>query len=101
MGYDLSLIHISAGAAAFDDETIFRAVLVLHQVIGAVDEVGEGVLLVHHAAGLVPRLAHLTAAADVGDGEHDATIDQRKIVGVEADIDRDAVGSVGCLLYTS
>ena len=42
-------------------------VLVLDQVLGAVDEVVERVHLLHHAALLAPLLAELAAAADVGD----------------------------------
>lgn len=42
-----------------------------HQVLGGGVEVVEDVLLVEQAAGVVPALAVLAAAADVGDG-HDA-----------------------------
>ena len=57
----------AAGAAALDHQPVGRGVAVLDQVLGAVDEVGEGVHLLHHPALLAPVLAQLAAAADVGD----------------------------------
>ena len=69
----------SAGAAAFDDEAVFRSVAVSASRCSAlVDEVGEGVLLMHHAAGVVPGLAEVAAAADVRDGHDDAAIEQAR-----------------------
>ena len=38
--------------------------LFLIEIVGDVDEVGEGVHLLHHAAGVAPRLAELAAAAN-------------------------------------
>ena len=50
--------------------------LVLDQILRAVDEVVEGVHLLHHAALLAPFFAELAAAADVGDRVDDAAIEQ-------------------------
>jgi hypothetical protein len=58
----------AAGAAAKRGHAIRRGIAFLHQEIGDVDEVGEGVLLVQQLAILVPAAAHFLAAADVGDG---------------------------------
>ena len=50
--------------------------LFFDQVLGAVDEVVEGVLLLHHAALFAPFLAQLAAAADVRDHVNHAAIEQ-------------------------
>ena len=53
------------------------------EVFGGFDEIGEGVELFVHAAGVVPGLAEFAAAADVGDGEGDAAIDEAEAIGIE------------------
>src|SRR5438309_1837441 len=55
----------TAGASAPDDESIRAGPSLSHQVPGAGDEVGEGVLLVEELALVVPAPAQLAAAADV------------------------------------
>ncbi len=65
------------------------------EVLDGGDEVGEGVALLHEAAGIVPGLAHVAAAADVRVGHDDAAIEQAEAVAVEADGQRVAVGAVG------
>ena len=66
----------AARAAALNHQSIRGGVAVLDQVLRAVDEIGEGVHLLHHAALLAPFLAHLAAATDVGVGVDDAAIEQ-------------------------
>ena len=68
-------IEQAAGAAALDEELVRRGMARLHQRLGAVDEVAEGVLLHEHAV-VVPGLARLVAAADVGDGVGRAQVEQ-------------------------
>ena len=70
----------TASAAAFDDQAIFRAVSALDQIFGARDEVGKGGLLVHHAAGIVPGLAHLAATANVRHRDHHSRSTMLKIL---------------------
>ncbi len=84
----------AAGAAAADGEPVLRGVALLHQVLGAGDEVAERVLLVQHAAGVVPLLAHLAAAADVRDGDGHAAVHQREAIGIEGVGKGEAVGAV-------
>ena len=50
------------------------------EMLGGGDEIGEGVLLLHHPPVVVPLLAHLAAAADVGHGEDHAAVDQAEKV---------------------
>src|SRR5262252_4918377 len=68
----------TSGRAALDGDALARAVLVGHQMLGAGDEVGEGVHLVHHAAGIMPGFAHLAAAANVNVGHDHAPVKERK-----------------------
>jgi hypothetical protein len=75
----------AAGAAALDGDAARLAVAVAGEVFDGCDEVGEGVPLLHQAAGIVPRLAHVAAAADVRVGEDDTTIKQAEAVAVESD----------------
>ena len=58
------------------------------------NEVGEGVALDEHFAGVVPGLAEIAAAADVGIGHNDAAVEQAEAVGAEAERERVAVGAV-------
>ena len=64
------------------------------QMLDGGDEVGEGVALHQHLAGIVPGLAEVAAAADVRVGHHDAAIEQAEAVGVEADGQRVSIGAV-------
>ena len=48
----------------------------------------------HHAAVVVPGLAHFAAAANVRDRCYDPTIDHAEEVGVKTDVVRIAVGTV-------
>src|ERR1035438_427370 len=48
------------------------------QIFGAIDEIEEGVLLLHEHAVFAPLLAHFVAAANVGDGEGYAAVEQRQ-----------------------
>ena len=64
------------------------------QVVGARDEVGEGVRLVLELAVVVPGPAHLGAAAHVGDGEDPAPLEEREAQHREPRVARYAVGAV-------
>ncbi len=64
------------------------------QVLDGGDEVGEGVALDEHLAGVVPGLAQVAAAADVRIGHHHAAIEQAQPVGAEAERQRVAIGAV-------
>src|SRR5262249_41993774 len=82
----------AARGAAFDDDAVARAVLGGDEVLGAGDEVGEGVQLVHHAAGVVPGFAHFAAAADVHEGHDYAAVEERNARGAESDWKAETVG---------
>jgi hypothetical protein len=64
------------------------------RLLGAGDEVVEGGLLLAILAGLVPAAAEVAAAADVGDREDDAAVEQRDARLRERRVDRDAVAAV-------
>ena len=83
-----------ARAAALDDEPVAAAVLPGQEELGGGDEVGEGVLLLHQAPVVVPRLAHLAAAPDVGHGEDDAAVEEAHPVRGEGDGQGEAVRPV-------
>ena len=74
-----------AGRSAFDCNLAARAVFIGHQVLGAIDEVSEGVHLVHHAPGIMPGLAQIAAAADMRVSHHYSAIEQREPAGAEGD----------------
>ena len=84
----------STGGAAFDGYTCGVAIAVGGEVLDTGDEVGEGVALEEHFAGVVPGFAKVGAAADMGVGHDDAAVEQAEAVGVEADRERVAVGAV-------
>src|SRR5579859_931058 len=63
-------------------------------MFGGRDEIGEGVALMAHAAGIVPGFAEFAAAANVGYGVDDAAIEQAKAIRTEIDRHGDAVASV-------
>ena len=71
-----------------------RRVAVLHEILGAIDEVGERVQLLHHPALFPPFLAHLAAAADVCVGEDDAAIEQAQAIRRERRRSRRAVRAI-------
>jgi hypothetical protein len=66
----------AAGAAALDRQPAAGRVLLGHQVVGAGDEVGEGVALGQQLAAVVPVLAQFAAAADMGQGVDHAAVQQ-------------------------
>ena len=66
----------AAGAATAGDKLRGLGVAGAGEILGASDEVGERGLLVLHAASFAPRFAELAAAANVGDGENDAPVQQ-------------------------
>ena len=53
------------------------------EVLGGRDEVVEDVLLLLEHAGAVPGLAVLAAAAQVGEREDAAALEQREVAGIE------------------
>ena len=65
------------------------------QELRAGDEVGEGVHLLHHPPVVVPGLAQVAPAADVGDGHHEAAVEQGQAVRGEGHRVGEAVGAVG------
>ena len=87
----------STGAAAEGRHPVRRGMAFLHQVVGDIDEVGEGVELVEQLAVLVPPAAQLLAAADVGDGIDHAAVEQADIGGAETRVHRNPVAAVGVL----
>lgn len=84
----------AAGAAALDDEAVRARPFFAHQVVGAVDEVIEGVFLLHQHAVFMPRFAHVRAAADVRLGIDDAPIQQAQAGQAKARFRRDAVRAI-------
>ena len=71
-----------------------RGVLVGDQPLGRRDEVVEHVLLVQLGAGLVPLLAILAAAAQVGHGEHAAHLHPHQVRHAERGRQRDVEPAV-------
>src|SRR6185369_8707845 len=84
----------SAGAATLDDELRGLRVALRNERLRTGDEVAEGGGLAAHLRGLVPAAPEVAAAADVGDGEHHAAIEQRDARRGEARVHRDAVAAV-------
>ena len=84
----------AAGAAAFGGEDFFGSEFFGDEMAGGSDEIGEGVELVVHAAGVVPGLAEFATAADVGDGEDDAAIEKADAVGAKGNGHGEAVAAV-------
>src|SRR4030095_16079028 len=81
-------------AAALNHYAIFRSVFVVDQMLGTRDEVGEGGGLVHHAAGVAPGLAHLSAAADVSAYINNSAFQQRQTAGRKSWRNRNTVRSI-------
>ena len=84
----------AAVAAALDRELRRASVAALDQVPQHGGEVVEHVLLLRQVAGLVPRLAVLAAAAQVGDRDDDAVVEQHAPGRIEAGLEADAVAAV-------
>src|SRR5882724_13712762 len=63
-------------------------------MFGRGDEIGEGIALVVHAAGIVPGFAEFSAAADVGNSVDHAAIEQAQAIRTEVDWHGNAVAAV-------
>mmetsp|Transcript_29865 Transcript_29865/g.75142 ORF Transcript_29865/g.75142 Transcript_29865/m.75142 type:complete len:330 (-) Transcript_29865:272-1261(-) len=85
----------ATSATTKHSQTRCTSVLLLDEVLGNVDAVGEGVLLVQVLAVLVPGATQRSAASHVSDGEAETTIQQRESLAVERGTDRDLVRTVG------
>mmetsp|Transcript_59205 Transcript_59205/g.145329 ORF Transcript_59205/g.145329 Transcript_59205/m.145329 type:complete len:422 (-) Transcript_59205:1140-2405(-) len=80
---------------ALDGDVALRGELLLDEVLGARDEVGEGILLVEHLAiGVVPLVPAVSPPPDVGDGVDEATVDHAEAVCAEGSRHRDPVGAI-------
>jgi hypothetical protein len=66
----------------------------LHEELGGVDKVVEGVLLLEQLAVQVPGAAHFAAAADVRHAYHHAARQQHHALGLELGIKAQAVRAV-------
>src|SRR5437016_11086999 len=84
----------AAGTAALDDEFLRRRVALRNQVFGSGDKVREGIVFLFQAAGVVPRLSELAAAADVCDSIDHTTVQQTEPIRTEIDWHRDSVAAV-------
>jgi len=85
----------AASTATFDAELIGRGITLGDQVLGAGDEVGEGVHLLLQLAVITPSFAHVAAATNVSDGIDIAAVEQTDSSAAEAGGDGDAVRAVG------
>src|SRR5205814_6584848 len=84
----------AAGAAALDDKFRFAREFLRDEEFSGGNEIGEGVEFVAHAACIVPGFAEFAAAANVRDGEDDATVEKAEAIRTESDRHRDAVAAV-------
>mmetsp|Transcript_29657 Transcript_29657/g.53120 ORF Transcript_29657/g.53120 Transcript_29657/m.53120 type:complete len:297 (-) Transcript_29657:758-1648(-) len=84
----------AASGAAFDAELGRGGVLLADEVLGAGDEVGEGVLLLQKLSVLVPETAHFAATADVGHRKDEAAVDEGEAGGGEVGVVADLIGAV-------
>ena len=66
----------ATSGAAFDGDARWVAVTSCGQVFDCSDEIGEGIPLHEHLAGIVPRLAEIAAAANMRIGNDHAAIEQ-------------------------
>src|SRR4029077_3440788 len=64
------------------------------QVFGAGDEIRESIHLLHHAAVVMPWLAHVAATADVRQCNHHATLEARQPARREVHGQDEAIGAV-------
>jgi hypothetical protein len=78
-----------------DGELAGRGVALGHEQLPAGDEVREGGALVRQPPLVVPAVSVLAAAAHVREGQHDAAVEQREGVALEAGLQRVAVCAVG------
>ena len=83
-----------ARAAAVASDTPASGIALGHQVLARCDEVQESVLLALELAVEVPPVPAFLAAAHVGHGVDEATLDEGKRRYLEARGDADAVGAV-------
>jgi hypothetical protein len=77
-----------------DRQALAAGVFLRDEVLGAGDEIVKRVALVQQLAVLVPRTAHLPAAAHVGDGDDEAAVEQAQLPRIEGRIGAGAVGAV-------
>ena len=84
----------TAGAAAFDGDAVWGTVALANESFDDRDEIGEGVELGAHFAGVVPVVAEFAAAADVSVGEDKAAVEEREAGGAEADGKGVTIGAV-------
>src|SRR5882762_3207211 len=84
----------AASASALNGQTILGAVPMRDQILGAGNEVGKCIFLVHHAPVVVPGFAQLAATANVRVRDGDTAVDQAEKVGVEIYVVGDTVGTV-------
>src|SRR4029434_6582184 len=70
----------SPRTAAFNDELFVVCVALSDEMFRSADEIGEGGALLAHAAGIIPRFAKFTPAANVGNRIDDATIKQAQTI---------------------
>src|SRR6185437_9893967 len=80
--------------ATFGRDSRGVSVTFVEKVVRGGDEIGKGVALVHETSGVVPGLAHVSAAADVSVGEDESTVEETEAVAAEGDGQRVAVGAV-------
>ncbi len=85
----------AAVRAPGDGQPVRRGVLLLDEILGRGDEIVEDVLFLVEHAGLVPGLAVLAAAAQVGLGEDAAVLQEDDVGRAEAGRDGDVEAAVG------
>src|SRR3546814_20804975 len=71
----------ASGAAAMGSDAVGRGVAFPDEVVGDVDDVGEGVLLAQQLAVVVQPATPLLATADVGAGVVHAARSEERLVG--------------------
>ena len=84
----------AAGGATQGHEGVPGGEVVVEQVVGNSNEVGEGVAFVQHFAVVVPVAAELTATPDVGECEDHAPVHEREAGNRESRVEGDFVGTV-------
>ena len=86
--------QFATGAASGDGDASRLGYALGDQVAGDVHEIVEGVGAFGQLAGFVPVVAQFIAAANMGDGEDEAAIEQREPIAGERRHDAVAVGAV-------
>ncbi len=84
----------SARRAAYDGKFLRGCESFLDKMLGAGDEIGKCIFLVHHLAVFVPITSHVCAAANVSDGENESTVKEREARGTKRRVNGRAVGAV-------